>query len=89
MDSKVQKVARSTITKLLEKWDNWHKHHEGVVTIIVIATWLLCFVWWGVTTYETPTFYCGPLHSYERNNAGEIVQSPKQYWACTYKIARR
>jgi hypothetical protein len=82
-------VVGATITTLLEKWDNWHKHHEGLVAIIVIAAGIACFVWWSVTTYEMPTFHCGPLHSYERNIAGELMQSPKQYWACTYKIARR
>jgi hypothetical protein len=55
----------------------------------VIAAVLACYAWWGVATYEMPTFHCGPIPTYERNAAGEIVLSPKQHWGCTYSIAHR
>ena len=72
-----------------EKWDDWHKRHEGAVAAALIAAFLAFLGWRGVTTYEMPTFHCGPIPTYERNSAREIVLSPKQYWGCTYKIARR
>jgi hypothetical protein len=83
------KIGSTTMTALLGKWDAWHKHHEGVVSAAVIAAVLACYAWWGVATYEMPTFHCGPIPTYERNAAGEIVLSPKQHWGCTYSIAHR